>query len=68
MKRQLRPRDAESLTGLEILEAKDENNSLTLTLSNGSILAVKRDVDIGPNYDWYPVASVELNGQVIWTD
>ncbi len=68
MKRQLRPRDAESLVGLEILEAKDENNSLTLTLSNGSILAIKSDFDVGLSYGRYPVAAVELNGQVIWTD
>jgi hypothetical protein len=68
MKRQLRQRDAENLVGLEILEAKDENGSLALTLSNGSILAIKSDYDIGLDYGRYPVAAVELNGQIIWTD
>ena len=68
MKRQLRPRDAESLTGLEILEAKDNGSSFALTLSNGSILVAKRDIDVGLDSGRYPVAAVELNGRVIWTD
>ena len=68
MKRQLRQRDAENLVGLEILEAKDNGGSFALTLSNGSIVVVKSDFDIGLDYGRCPVAVVELNGQVIWTD
>jgi hypothetical protein len=68
MKRQLKQRDAENLVGQEILKATDDGDSLALTLSNGSIVVVKKGYDLGPNYDRFPVAAVELNGQVIWTD
>ncbi len=68
MKQSLRKKDADGIVGLEILEAKDNGDSFSLTLSNGSILAIKSDFDVGLDYDRCPVAAVELNGQVIWTD